>query len=77
MSINEQPAAQQGWVCPKCGAVWAPWQPCCSTCGDNRTTFATGLSTAPAVDWTPMQTTTIEVKPMTRKGAERRDKEGC
>ena len=58
MSAYEQPAAQQGWICPKCGTVWAPWQPCCTICGDNRTTFATGVSTSPVIDWTPKQTTT-------------------
>lgn len=60
MSITEQPAAQQGWTCPKCGTVWAPWQPCCTICGDNRTTFATGTTVGnPDVSWIPPHTQTV------------------
>ncbi len=25
-----------GWICPKCGRVWAPWMPSCS-CTDPTT----------------------------------------
>ena len=24
--------SQQGWECPRCGTVYAPWQPKCTTC---------------------------------------------
>lgn len=24
--------SQQGWECPKCGRVYAPWMPSCSAC---------------------------------------------
>lgn len=27
---------QSGWVCPKCGRVYAPWMAMCSTCGGIR-----------------------------------------
>lgn len=63
MITYEQSSNQQGWICPKCGTVWAPWQPCCTICGDNRTTFATGTTVVnPDVSWIPphVQTTTIE-----------------
>ena len=36
---------QQGWICPKCGNVWAPWQPQCVLCSVGRTTFATSITT--------------------------------
>ena len=39
--------AQYGWICPQCGAVWAPWQAQCLNCLGSRTTFATGMSTEP------------------------------
>jgi hypothetical protein len=26
---------QQGWICPRCHQVWAPWAPCC-TCKPNE-----------------------------------------
>ena len=26
----EQKSAQQGWECPRCGAINAPWRPNCS-----------------------------------------------
>ena len=33
--------AQQGWVCPKCSAVMAPWQSYCVNCkGANKTITA-------------------------------------
>lgn len=24
--------SNQGWICPKCGRVYAPWVPSCDTC---------------------------------------------
>ena len=70
--LNEfETPAQQGWICPKCGTVWAPWQPCCTICGDNRTTFATGTSVVnPDVSWIPPHTQTVT----NAKEAERRAK---
>ena len=31
---------QQGWECPKCGTVYAPWQPKCQTCVAGAVTTA-------------------------------------
>ena len=25
-------SAQQGWECPRCGKVYAPWMPSCTSC---------------------------------------------
>ena len=36
-TIPNDPPTQYGWVCPKCGAVWAPWQQQCLQCGNNTT----------------------------------------
>ena len=27
---------QQGWECPKCGRVWAPWMYRCNICGKQE-----------------------------------------
>lgn len=29
--------AQQGWICPKCGKVHAPWVPSCECSSKNET----------------------------------------
>ena len=35
----------QGWECPKCGRVYAPWMSSCTFCGvDNNYIFTTNLS---------------------------------
>jgi uncharacterized OB-fold protein len=26
--------SQQGWTCPKCGRVWAPFVPSCAPCNN-------------------------------------------
>lgn len=31
---------KQGWVCPKCGRVYAPWQSQCLYCNDLRVVYA-------------------------------------
>ena len=31
--------SQEGWVCPKCGAVMAPWKPSCINCIGNKITI--------------------------------------
>ena len=36
---NELPP-QQGWICPKCGRVNAPWMPTCG-CVSSQTTAST------------------------------------
>ena len=31
----QQPKVKQGWVCPKCDSVYAPYIPECSRCNSN------------------------------------------
>lgn len=50
---------QQGWECPKCGAVMSPTTSCCVNCRGNKgggtiITDATKID----VDWTKQQTST-------------------
>ena len=33
--------APRGWVCPKCGRVYAPDWPRCTICGNEQTTIST------------------------------------
>ena len=33
---GKSPVAQQGWECPKCGAVMAPFYPTCFNCNGKR-----------------------------------------
>lgn len=35
---------QQGWECPKCGAVMSPTTACCVNCRGSRGVFVTGTS---------------------------------
>lgn len=38
----------QGWVCPKCGRVYAPWVYTCAKCDPSTVTFpATGTPFPP------------------------------
>ncbi len=34
--MNEINWMQQGWECPKCGAVMAPYVSCCVNCRGNK-----------------------------------------
>ena len=35
---------KQGWECPKCGRVYAPWVSMCSYCGNDKSIYWTGKS---------------------------------
>ena len=37
---------QEGWICPKCGSVWAPWVGECSVCHIESSSFS-GTATRP------------------------------
>lgn len=39
-SIYSSPPPEQGWQCPKCGSVWAPWKSSCRVC--NNVPIKTG-----------------------------------
>ena len=41
---------QEGWVCPRCGRVNAPWLPNCS-CGSNETVVTTDNTSPPSTAW--------------------------
>lgn len=43
MNINM--FAQEGWVCPLCGRVNAPWMPCCS-CTDKEAYYSATTGTS-------------------------------
>lgn len=32
-TTNQTKPHQQGWECPKCGSVYAPFMPACTKCG--------------------------------------------
>lgn len=42
--------APKGWVCPKCGRVYAPSTPMCWYCSGNNNTI-TNVGTTKPVDW--------------------------
>lgn len=44
---NELPP-QQGWICPKCGRVNAPWMPTCG-CVSSQTTGTASDSSIPYI----------------------------
>ena len=39
--IFSSPEPQQGWQCPVCRRVYAPWMAQCLTCGGERKTYTT------------------------------------
>ena len=41
--------AQQGWQCPVCGRVYAPWVSQCFYCGEGTPSVTWKASTSPAV----------------------------
>ena len=49
--IPAKPFLQQGWECPKCGAILSPYQNCCPFCSKKEndwiTTVGTGQYTNP------------------------------
>lgn len=52
------PFAQQGWQCPVCGRVFAPWVWECPCGGNGRLTY-TSDRTSP-IDWTHHDSKTAE-----------------
>ena len=36
-----------GWICPKCGAVMSPFEPCCVKCSGNFEITYSGTGTPP------------------------------
>lgn len=53
-NIPRKPFLQQGWECPKCGAILAPHQHYCPFCSPSEYGRSNMLSTTPAVvaEWT-------------------------
>ena len=43
--MNKVNWMQQGWECPKCGAVMSPHTDCCVNCRGNTNIFVTGTTT--------------------------------
>ena len=37
----------QGWRCPRCGSVWAPWVKECEACRDSNLLFISSGTTNP------------------------------
>ena len=51
MSYTFEMPPQEGWVCPKCGRVYAPWKSMCEYCGGKTVTVADGTSGMPISEW--------------------------
>lgn len=45
---------QEGWVCPKCGAVMAPWKDCCVNCSKNYPNIVFGNGSGNGGYWNYM-----------------------
>ena len=43
--IPEKPSIQQGWECPKCGAILAPYQSYCPFCSKKESDWITTVGT--------------------------------
>lgn len=43
--IPEKPSLQQGWECPKCGAILAPYMPYCPFCSKKESDLITTVGT--------------------------------
>ena len=43
--IPEKPSIQQGWQCPKCGAILAPYQSYCPFCSKKESDWITTVGT--------------------------------
>jgi ribosomal protein L37AE/L43A len=44
--------AQQGWQCPMCGRVYAPWMAQCLYCGNERLGYTYTTETNPMMHMT-------------------------
>lgn len=52
---------QEGWVCPRCGRVNAPWLPNCS-CGSNETVVTTDNTSPSNTAWSIAESPHIKVE---------------
>lgn len=43
--IPEKPSLQQGWECPRCGAIIAPYMPYCPFCSKKESDWITTVGT--------------------------------
>ena len=53
-------SSQQGWECPRCGKIWAPWISSC-TCKRSTTTTTTTVTWDKAAIATPIDPWTVTV----------------
>lgn len=49
--MNEVNWMQQGWECPKCGAVMAPHVDCCVNCRGKNIDITINTTASPIQDW--------------------------
>lgn len=40
-----------GWVCPKCGMVYAPWVVSCTQCVPQKINYSNRIGITPCADW--------------------------